>query len=1107
MLKWLVGLFGSKRERDIARLRPIVAQINQRYAALKDLSDADLRLQTTRLRERIQAHLRPIQEKKAQLELDLQSAIKEGDINAQARLYEQLDQLRQERNREIEKVLAQLLPEAFAIVKETARRLTEHKQLVVPATDWDYQMAQKYGHIRIENGQAIWPNVWKVRGHEMEWNMIHYDVQLMGGIVLHEGKIAEMATGEGKTLVATLPAYLNGLTGLGMHIVTVNDYLAKRDAEWNGPLLAFHGLSVDCIDYYPPHSEERKRAYQADITYGTNNEFGFDYLRDNMVTAPDQIVQREHHYAIIDEVDSVLIDEARTPLIISGPVQHSNDYLYEQYRNLIDRLVSEQRRETTQILAQAKRLIDQGKTKPEEAGKLLLRIKRTTPKYRPFLKYLAEPGILPILEKAEAYYLEDNARRMPEVDEGILFVVDEKNHSVELTDRGLERIAQYGEDPTLFILPDLASQLSEIDGNPNLSPAEKAEKKDALYRSYAEKAERLHAIQQLLRAFVLYEKDVDYVVMNGQVLIVDEHTGRILPGRRYSEGLHQAIEAKERVSIEGATQTWATITLQNYFRMYHKLAGMTGTAETEAKEFYDIYKLDVVVIPTNRPCIRIDYDTTLFLSKRAKYNAIIEEIKRLHAEGRPVLVGTTSVEVSELLSRMLKLQNIPHNVLNAKHHEREAEIVAQAGLKGAVTIATNMAGRGTDIKLGPGVAELGGLAVIGTEHHQARRIDNQLRGRSGRQGDPGSSKFYASLEDDLLRLFGYERMSRWMKFFKVKEDEPLEGKMVTRTITNAQIQVERNNFAIRKRLLEYDEVMNHQRRAIYARRRSALFGDRLAIDLSNTLHDFLYGLAERYRKPEDAEALRYECLRTLAFLPDISPQLLEEPTDVVANRLYEQAYAHYRTKRQKINQQVYEGTKALHKQIPHAEWLQIDFTADGQRRLPIVLPVMQILESEGEVVFTEIEKMVSLSQIDALWVEHLRQMDDLRHAVQTAVYEQKDPLVVYKLEAFKLFKDLLDRLAHQILGTLFRIEIYEEHMTHQRQIQTRRDFSRLQARQAGEDYYFTQTSTAPMPAPAAIAEAEGEAVPYTPSHPPEAHMPLSRRERRALQRQQKKKRP
>jgi preprotein translocase subunit SecA len=1003
----------------------------------------------------------------------------------------------------VEKILWQLLPEAFAIVRETARRLTENQQLVVPATEWDIQMAQKYGHIRIENGQAIWSNSWKVRGHELTWNMIHYDVQLIGGIALHEGKIAEMATGEGKTLVATLPAYLNGLTGLGMHIVTVNDYLAKRDAEWNGPLLAFHGLSVDCIDYYPPHSEDRRKAYQADITYGTNNEFGFDYLRDNMVTAPEQMVQREHHYAIVDEVDSVLIDEARTPLIISGPVQHSNDFLYAQYRNLIDRLVTEQRRESQQLLNQARRLTEQGKTKPDEAGKLLLRIKRTTPKYRPFLKYLAEPGVLPIIEKAEAHYLEDNARRMPEVDEGILFVVDEKNHAVELTDRGLERISQYGEDPSLFILPDLATLLSEIDGSSTLSPQEKIDKKDSLYRSYAEKAERLHALQQLLRAFVLYEKDVDYVVMQGQVLIVDEHTGRILPGRRYSEGLHQAIEAKEQVSIEGATQTWATVTLQNYFRMYHKLAGMTGTAETEAKEFYDIYKLDVVVIPTNRPCVRKDHDTTLFLSKRTKYNAIIDEIKRLHEAGRPVLVGTTSVEVSELLSRMLKLQNIPHNVLNAKHHEREAEIVAQAGLKGAVTIATNMAGRGTDIKLGPGVSDAGGLAVIGTEHHQARRIDNQLRGRSGRQGDPGSSKFYASLEDDLLRLFGYERMSRWMKFFKVKEEEALEGKMVTRTITNAQIQVERNNFGIRKRLLEYDEVMNHQRRAIYARRRNALFGDRLAIDLSNALHDLLLGIVEKYRQPEDAEAIPYECLRTLAFLPELPREVVDpyQPEQVAAY-LHGKAYEHYRAKRQRIGQQVYEGTERLHKQIPQAEWLQIDFTSDGQRRLPVVLSIQELLASKGQAAFTEVEKMVSLSQIDALWVEHLRQMDDLRHAVQTAVYEQKDPLVVYKLEAFKLFKSLLDRLSHQILGTLFRVEIFEEQAaTTQRRSAPKRDLSRLRAAQANEDYYFVQTTTAP--APAAVAEAEGEAVPHTPHG---GNTPLSRRERRAMERQKKKKR-
>ncbi|MCS7188790.1 MAG: preprotein translocase subunit SecA [Bacteroidia bacterium] len=1095
MLKWIVRLLGSKRERDIARLRPIVEEINQIYAKLRDLTDQQLRERTFSLRESIRASMAPIQQQWQEVEAAIQQAIQEGEIKQQAALFERLDQLRVERNRQLEAILRKLLPEAFAIVRETARRLTENKRLVVPATEWDYEMARQYSHIQIEDGMAIWPNIWKVRGHEMEWKMIHYDVQLMGGIVLHEGKIAEMATGEGKTLVATLPAYLNGLTGLGMHIVTVNDYLAKRDAEWNGPLLAFHGLRVDCIDYYEPHSEGRKRAYQADITYGTNNEFGFDYLRDNMVTSPEQIVQREHHYAIVDEVDSVLIDEARTPLIISGPVQYSDDHLYRQFKPLVERLVQEQRRASQETLHKAKKLITEGKTKPEEGGKLILRIHRTTPKYRPFLKYLAEPGIMPILEKAEAFYLQDNARRMPEVDEDILFVVDEKNHSVELTDKGIERIAQYGEDPTLFTLPDLASQLSEIDGDPSLAPIQKAEKKEALYRSYAEKAQKLHAIQQLLRAYVLYERDVDYVVMNGQVLIVDEHTGRILPGRRYSEGLHQAIEAKEGVKVEGATQTWATITLQNYFRMYHKLAGMTGTAETEAKEFYDIYKLDVVVIPTNKPVIRKDYETILFRTQRAKYNAIIEEIKRLHEIGRPVLVGTTSVETSELLSRMLKLAGIPHNVLNAKHHEREAEIVAQAGLRGAVTIATNMAGRGTDIKLGPGVAELGGLAVIGSEHHQARRIDNQLRGRSGRQGDPGSSQFFASLEDDLLRLFNYERMSKWMDFLKFKEDESIQGKMVTRTLTNAQMQVERNHFGIRKRLLEYDEVMNYQRKAIYARRRSALFGDRLQVDLSNMLYDLLLGLVSRYSKPEDAENIAYDCVRVLAFYPTITPQDMEPfQPEKITTLLHEQAQNFYKSKRNRINRLIYDHTQVLAKQFPDAHWLQVDFTT-GTLRLPVVLSVPEILQSEGRSVFTEVEKTITLSQIDSLWVEHLRQLDDLRHSVQTAVYEQKDPLLVYKFEAFKLFQAMVERLSESVLSFLFRVEIYEERQTTQQQRRAR-DFSRMKAQHA-ENYYFTSTASNPPP------QYQTVSIGGDSSTAPSA--PLSRRERRAMERQQKKK--
>lgn len=1086
----LRGLFKTKKERDLQALLPLVEKINQEFHSLQSLSDDELRQETYKLRQEVQATLRPLEEKIETLRLEAEKALQEGDIPKQEALHNQIEELVKERNIQIEKKLTELLPRAFAVVKETARRYTQNGSLVVEATEWDHEMAKRYSHIQIQEGKAIWPNVWEVRGHLLKWEMIHYDVQLMGGMVLHQGKIAEMATGEGKTLVATLPLYLNALAGLGVHVVTVNDYLAKRDCEWNGPILAFHGLRVDCIDYYEPHSPERKAAYEADVTYGTNNEFGFDYLRDNMVTAPDQIMQRGHHYVIVDEVDSVLIDEARTPLIISGPTPHSDDHLYLAHKPYVERLVQEQRKLVQDYFQKAKKLISENKISPKEGGLWLLRIHRCMPKYRPLLKFLAEPGIIPILEKAEAYYLQDNARKMPEVDAELLFVIDEKNNSVEFTDKGIEKISSYGEDKELFVLPDLATILSEVEGNESLSLAEKAKKKETLYRQYAEKAERLHAIQQLLRAYVLFEKDVDYVVMNGQVLIVDEHTGRILPGRRYSEGLHQAIEAKENVKVEATTQTYATITLQNYFRMYHKLAGMTGTAETEAKEFYDIYKLDVVVIPTHKPCIRVDQEDVVYKTKREKYQALIEEIKRIHAQKRPILVGTTSVEVSELLSRMLKLQGIPHNVLNAKYHQKEAEIVAQAGMQGAVTIATNMAGRGTDIKLGPGVAELGGLAVIGSERHEARRIDNQLRGRAGRQGDPGSSLFFVSLEDDLMRLFNSERLAKMMDFFKVKEGEVLQGKMVTRAITNAQKKVEENNYAIRKRLLEYDEVMNHQRKAIYTRRRNAIFGDRLSVDLYNMLVDTLYSIIQRYRKPEDLQALQYDCIRHLAWMPTLSPQDLEPYNpDKLVGIIVQEVLSFYKEKKARIAQVLYQAAEDLTKRFRQAQYLEVIFSDGGQMRLPIVVPIAEILRSQGRNVFAEVEKVVTLSVIDSLWITHLRQLDDLKHAVQTAVYQQKDPLVVYKFEAFNLFKDLLERMNTQILSTLHRLEIEGQQQEKQRrQALKSPDFSRMRAQHASQTPFAPEYEL--------VTAASSPAAQAPPQH-------LSRRERRAMERKQK----
>jgi preprotein translocase subunit SecA len=917
-----------------------------------------------------------------------------------------------------------ILPEAFAVVKETARRLSENKSLVVTATDWDRKMASEKSNVVIQGGKAVWSNKWQAAGGDIEWNMVHYDVQLMGGVVLHTGKISEMATGEGKTLVATLPVYLNALTGMGVHVVTVNDYLAKRDCEWNGPLFEFHGISVDCIDFHEPNSDDRKKAYRADVTYGTNNEFGFDYLRDNMTTNPDFLVQREHHYAIVDEIDSVLVDEARTPLIISGPVPRGEVQEFNQLKPRVEKLMRNQQRLVTSLIADARKGFESNdKEKIKEAGLKLFRAHRGLPRYKVLVKFLSEPGIKTEMLKTEAYYLQDKGKNMHIVDEELYFTIDEKNNQVELTEKGRELITNEGEDSDLFVMPDVASRLHEIDGNKGLSDEDRLRQKDALARDFAEKSDRLHTINQLVKAYTLFERDIEYIVDEGKVKIVDEQTGRVLPGRRYSDGLHQAIEAKENVTVEAATQTFATVTLQNFFRMYHKLAGMTGTAETEAAEFFQIYKLDVVVVPTNKPIVRKDSEDMVFKTKREKYNTVIDEIEKLRQAGRPVLVGTTSVEVSELLSRMLRVRKIDHNVLNAKQHQREAEIVAEAGLAGTITIATNMAGRGTDIKLGPGVKQAGGLAIIGTERHESRRIDRQLRGRSGRQGDPGSSQFYVSLEDDLMRLFGSERISRIMDRIGIKEGEVIQHSMITKSITNAQKKVEENNFAMRKRLLEYDDVMNSQREVVYRRRRNALFGDRMRLDLDTMLWDVCARLVNAHYDLSDADALQFASIRTLSVDPEITEndfgKLSEE---AMTEKLYEAAKSYYKRKTALLAATTYLGLKNIREREIRVEMVEIPFS-DGSRQMRIVVNLDQAIASNGEEVVRTLERSVMLHVIDDKWKNHLREMDELRTAVQNAVFEQKDPLVVYKFEAYELFQQALGAVNEQVISMIFKAEL------------------------------------------------------------------------------------
>jgi preprotein translocase subunit SecA len=1024
MLKFITKIFGgSKSEKDVKILWPKVEQINQFFTSYSDLTNDELRSKTQEFKSRIRENLSEIDQQIESLTKRAEE-LSFNDITGKDDIYQQIDKLKKERDTKIEEVLNEILSEAFAVVKETARRFATNTELVAKATELDRELSIKKAHIRIEGDNVIYKNSWLAGGNLVTWNMVHYDVQLLGGLVLHQGKIAEMATGEGKTLVSTLPAYLNALAGEGVHIVTVNDYLAKRDSEWNGTLYEFLGLKVDCIDRHQPNSLERRIAYQADIIYGTNNEFGFDYLRDNMVHNPDEMVQRKHHYAMVDEVDSVLIDDARTPLIISGPISKGgDDQQYENLKPRVHQLVEAQKQVVNKALIDAKRLIAENKDDPKEGGLFLMRAYRGLPKTSALIKYLSEPGIKVKLQKSENYYLADQQKQMRVVDEDLYFSIDEKNNQVDLTEKGLHFITKGGEDPNFFVIPDLSIQLSEIEKS-DADPDTKLRLKEQILNEYALKADRIHTVQQLLKAYTLFEKDVEYVVLDGQVKIVDEQTGRILEGRRYSDGLHQAIEAKENVKIEAATQTYATITLQNYFRMYHKLAGMTGTAETEAGEFWDIYKLDVVSIPTNLSVVRKDEEDMVFKTKREKYKAVIEEIEKLRAAGRPALVGTTSVEVSELLSKMLQARKIPHNVLNAKQHAREAQVVAEAGLSGSVTIATNMAGRGTDIKLGAGVREAGGLAIIGTERHESRRVDRQLRGRAGRQGDPGTSQFYVSLEDDLMRMFGSDRIAALMDRMGYKEGEVIQHSMITKSIERAQRKVEENNFGIRKRLLEYDDVMNKQRNVVYTKRQHALFGERLALDLDNAFYLVSEGLINSFREQNDFEGFKLSVIVNFGIDTSISEDdFAKADLSTLAEKLYTESTTNYQQRKEIVTKQalpVFHNIRQI--QGNHIENVIVPFT-DGRKVVQALANLQKTLDTQGRELANSLERTITLAVIDDAWKEHLRAMDDLKHSVQTAVYEQKDPLVIYKTTAFELFRNMDGEVNRDIVSFLCRSSI------------------------------------------------------------------------------------
>ena len=1036
--EFLSSIFGNKATRDMKEIKPWVDKVKAAYPEIAALDNDALRAKT----EELKAYIRnSAAEQRSKVE-ELKASVENTELEEREELFAQIDKLEKEILDIYEKALDEVLPAAFSIVKETAKRFSENEEITVTATEFDRHLAATKDFVRIEGDKAIYQNHWVAGGNDTVWNMVHYDVQLFGGVVLHKGKIAEMATGEGKTLVATLPVFLNALTGNGVHVVTVNDYLAKRDSEWMGPLYMFHGLSVDCIDKHQSNSDARRQAYLADITFGTNNEFGFDYLRDNMAISPKDLVQRQHNYAIVDEVDSVLIDDARTPLIISGPVPKGDDQLFEQLRPQVERLVEAQKKLATQYLADAKRLIASNDKKEQEEGFLALyRSHKCLPKNKALIKFLSEQGIKAGMLKTEEIYMEQNNKRMHEVTDPLYFVIDEKLNSVDLTDKGVDLISGNSADPTFFVLPDITAQLSELENEKDLTDEERLAKKDALMTNFAIKSERVHTINQLLKAYTMFEKDDEYVVIDGQVKIVDEQTGRIMEGRRYSDGLHQAIEAKEGVKVEAATQTFATITLQNYFRMYHKLSGMTGTAETEAGELWDIYKLDVVVIPTNRPIARNDMNDRVYKTKREKYKAVIEEIEKMVAAGRPVLVGTTSVEISEMLSKMLTMRHIEHSVLNAKLHQKEADIVAKAGLSCAVTIATNMAGRGTDIKLSPEVKAAGGLAIIGTERHESRRVDRQLRGRAGRQGDPGSSVFFVSLEDDLMRLFSSDRIAGVMDKLGFKEGEMIEHSMISKSIERAQKKVEENNFGIRKRLLEYDDVMNKQRTVVYTKRRHALMGERIGMDIVNMIWDRCVNAIEA----PTYEDCKMDLLQTLAMeTPFTEEEFRNEKKEKLADKAFDAAMELFKRKTERMAQIAYPVIKQVYENQGHMyENILIPIT-DGKRMYNISCNLKAAYESECKEVVKAFEKSILLHVIDEAWKENLRELDDLKHSVQNASYEQKDPLLIYKLESVNLFDTMVDKINNQTVSILMRgqIPVQEPQEVRQAAPEQRQDLSK-----------------------------------------------------------------
>ena len=1039
-------IFGSKTDKDRKQIEPYVQKIKDIYPSIERLSNDELREHSAALMKQIADFIAADEAHIAEQKVKLEHA--DTTLSEKEKISKDIEQTTKRIDEKIEQKLDEILPEAFAIMKDTARRFTQNETVVVTANDFDRDLAAKKDFVTIEDDKAIYATHWVAGGNDLKWEMIHYDVQLFGGVVLHKGKIAEMATGEGKTLVATLPVFLNALARKGVHVVTVNDYLARRDSEWMGPMYEFHGLSVDCIDKHQPNSESRRKAYLADITFGTNNEYGFDYLRDNMASSPKDLVQRKHHFAIVDEVDSVLIDDARTPLIISGPVPKGDDQLFEQYRPSIEHLYNLQKNMVTSLVAESRRLFNEGKV--DEGGVLLYRAHKGLPKYKPIIKFLSEQGIKVQFQKTENIYMQDNNRRMPEITDELYFVIDEKLNSVELTDKGHEALSKYFNEDKFFVLPDIGSTIAELEKS-DLTVEEKAQKKDEVINDYSIKSERVHTVNQLLKAYSMFEKDVEYVVMDNKVKIVDEQTGRILDGRRYSDGLHQAIEAKERVKVEAATQTFATITLQNYFRMYHKLAGMTGTAETEASEFWNIYKLDVVVIPTNRPIARDDREDLIYKTKREKYNAIIEEIVRLVEAKRPVLVGTTSVEISELLSRMLKLRGIKHNVLNAKQHQLEAQIVAEAGRVGQVTIATNMAGRGTDIKLSPEAKEAGGLAIIGTERHESRRVDRQLRGRAGRQGDPGSSQFFVSLEDDLMRLFGSERIAAMMDRMGIQEGEVIQASMMTKAIERAQKKVEENNFGIRKRLLEYDDVMNSQREVIYTRRRHALYGEQIEIDLNNIMYDYAECFVNN-NEGADYESFSFELIREVALKPSFDEAKYNSAKHAELVELIVEDLRELFTRRQKAvadtvrstMEMVYETNKDHMSNNIHFP------LTDGHLGFHVPVELQRCKDTDGAEIYKAFAKIVLFTTIDDAWREHLREMDDLRQSVQNATYEQKDPLLIYKLESYNLFSKMLEKVNREALAILDKayVPVRENNpnsVQQERQQKAKVDVNKLQA--------------------------------------------------------------